>query len=85
MVVSDKWRRSHLQRRKLQGMSLKKSIMVKPEHVVCASGGKEKLFQHKTITNVSKISSVVPQKPVQSTVGSFKPATYTLKNRGGGR
>ena len=54
--------------------------LVKPKHVVCASGGKEKLFQHKTITNVSKISSVVPQKPVQSTVGSFKPATFTLLN-----
>ena len=54
--------------------------LVKPEHVVCASGGKEKLFQHKTITNVYNISSVVPQKPVQSTVGLFKPATYTLIN-----
>ena len=48
--------------------------------MVCASGGKEKLFQHKTITNVYEISSVVPQKPVQSTVASFKPAKYTVIN-----
>jgi len=42
--------------------------LVKPEHVVCANcnGGKEKLFQHETIVNVSKVSSVVPQPLIQS-------------------
>ena len=35
--------------------------LVKPEHVVCATGGTGKLFQHETITNVSKLSSVFPQ------------------------
>ena len=35
--------------------------LVKPEHVVCATGGKGKLFQHETVTNVSKVSSVVFQ------------------------
>jgi len=39
--------------------------LVKPEHVVCANGGKEKFFQHETIVNVSKVSSVVPQ-PIHS-------------------
>ena len=33
--------------------------LVKPEHVVCATGGKGKLFQHETITDVFKVSSVV--------------------------
>ena len=35
--------------------------LVKPEHVVCATGGAGELFQHKTITNVSKLSSVFPK------------------------
>ena len=57
--------------------------LVKPEHVVCASGGKEKLFQHETITDVSKVSSVVSPIPkstkfvnlaAHSTVRPSKPA-----------
>ena len=63
--------------------------LVKPEHVVCASGGKEKLFQHETVTNVSKVSFVVPQKPppkpgnmtVQSTTISLNmPLTMAVRN-----
>ena len=65
--------------------------LVKPEHVVCASGGKEKLFQHETITDVSKVSSVVSQVPrtskpfnllptTQSTVKSSKPAKKKMVN-----
>ena len=38
--------------------------LVKPEHVVCVNGGKEKLFQHETITNVLKVSSVIPRIPI---------------------
>ena len=38
--------------------------LVKPEHVVCANGGKEKLFQHETITNVLKVSYVIPRIPI---------------------
>ena len=34
--------------------------LVKPEHVVCASGGPGRLFQHDTVTGISKISSLFP-------------------------
>jgi len=34
--------------------------LVKPEHVICVSGGPSRLFQHDTVTNVSKMSSLFP-------------------------
>ena len=45
--------------------------LVKPEHVVCATGGKGKLFQHETIINVSKLSSVFPQVSAPPTTQSI--------------
>lgn len=55
--------------------------LVKPEHVVCASGGKGKLFQHETITNVSKVSSVVPTcKPVDKPSATPKKKTARISN-----
>ena len=53
--------------------------LVKPEHVVCASGGKEKLFQHETLTFVSKLSSVVPQISTQLSRGKLPPNTGGLQ------
>ena len=53
--------------------------LVKPEHVVCASGGKEKLFQHETLTFVSKLSSVVPQIYTQLSRGELPPRTGGLQ------
>ncbi|XP_065902943.1 uncharacterized protein [Dysidea avara] len=39
--------------------------LVKPEHVVCVSGGCSRLFQHDTVTNVSKMTLIFPQKVFQ--------------------
>ena len=49
--------------------------LVKPEHVVCATGGKGKLFQHETITNVFKVSSVVSPLDVIPTTQSMNSRT----------